>query len=198
MSIDRAPLAFRSSDESIYVRLVAIVVPTSMPLVLAPDAKISLASFSYRAGRAGSGASSTRRLPFQSRGPSVDEGRHRERSHGRGAMIAGRRHCVRAHGLPEDSLLTPAPMDDTSDTDSRPAAFIAAALVLVALPLVILIGVVALALATKAGILPGLGGDIVSGQASWLTVAILIVWVLVAVGVVLKLALRVGRRPVRR
>ena len=88
-------------------------------------------------------------------------------------------------------------MDDTSDSDSGPAAFIAAALVLVALPLVILIGVVALALATKAGILPGFG-DIVSGQASWLTVAILVVWVLVAVVVVLKFALRVGRRPARR
>ena len=88
-------------------------------------------------------------------------------------------------------------MDDTSDTDSGPAAFIAAALVLVALPLVILVGVVALALAARVGILPGLG-DIVSGQPSWLTVAILAVWVLVAVAVVLRFALRVGRRPLRR
>jgi len=84
-------------------------------------------------------------------------------------------------------------MDDTSDTDSGPAAFIAAALVLVALPLVILIGVVALALAARVGILPGLG--VVSGQPSWLTIAILAVWVLVAVAVVLRFALRVGRRP---
>jgi hypothetical protein len=88
-------------------------------------------------------------------------------------------------------------MDGSPDTDSGPEAFIAAALVLVALPLVILIGVVALALATMAGILPGLG-DILSGEASWLTVAVLVVWVLVAVVVVLKFALRVGRRPVRR
>ena len=88
-------------------------------------------------------------------------------------------------------------MDRAPDSDSGPEAFIAAALVLVALPLVILIGVVALALAARVGILPGLG-DVRSGRDSWPSVAMLVVWVLVAVAVVLKFALRVARRPLRR
>jgi len=84
-------------------------------------------------------------------------------------------------------------MDDTSDTDSRASAFIAAALVLVALPLVILIGVVAIALATYAGLVPGLG-DVFSGKAPWLGMTLLAVWVLAAVGGVLVFAVRIARR----
>jgi hypothetical protein len=87
-------------------------------------------------------------------------------------------------------------MDDTSDTDSRPEAFIAAALVLVALPLVILIGVVAIALAIYAGLLSGLG-DVFSGEPSWPAVTLLVLWVLVAVAGVLVFAVRVARRSPR-
>jgi hypothetical protein len=84
-------------------------------------------------------------------------------------------------------------MDNTSDTDSRVAAFMAAALVLFVLPLIVVFGVIALGLATYAGVFSGLG-DVFSGEASWPVWALFVCWVLAAVVGVLAIALRFNRR----
>ena len=89
-------------------------------------------------------------------------------------------------------LLTSAHVDDTSDTDSRASAFVAAALVLVGLPLVILLGGFAIALATYAGLLSA--GDVFAGEASWLAMGLLAAWVVAATAGVLVFAVRIARR----
>jgi hypothetical protein len=86
-------------------------------------------------------------------------------------------------------------MDNTPDTDSRVAAFMAAAMVLLVLPLIVVLGVISLGLATYAGVISGFG-DIFSGEASWPVLALLVVWVLAAVIGVLAIALRLSRRSV--
>jgi hypothetical protein len=84
-------------------------------------------------------------------------------------------------------------MDDTSETDSRVAAFMAAAMVLLVLPLIIVLGVIALGLATYAGVISGFG-DVFNGEASWPVLTLLVVWVIAAVVGVLAIALRFNRR----
>ena len=84
-------------------------------------------------------------------------------------------------------------MDNSSDTDSRVAAFMAAALVLLVLPLIVMFGVIALGLATYAGVFSGFG-DVFSGEASWPVLALFVCWVLAAVVGVLAIALRFNRR----
>jgi hypothetical protein len=88
---------------------------------------------------------------------------------------------------------TGAQMDNTSDADSRVAAFMAAALALLVLPLIVVFGVIALGLTTYAGVTSGFG-DVFSGKASWPVWALFLCWVLASVFGVLAIALRFNRR----
>ncbi len=83
--------------------------------------------------------------------------------------------------------------DDISENESRVRAFMAAAMVLLVLPLIVVMGVIALGLATYAGVVSGFG-DVFSGEPSWPVVTLLVVWVIAAVIGVLAVALRFSRR----
>jgi hypothetical protein len=96
-------------------------------------------------------------------------------------------HCSQAASMANGQ------MDNASETDSRIAAFKAAALVLLVLPLIVALGVIALGLATYAGIVSGLG-DILRGEASWPALILFLAWVLAVVFGVLAFAMRFVRR----
>ena len=84
-------------------------------------------------------------------------------------------------------------MDRSSGTDSRVRAFVAAALVLLVLPLIVMFGVIALGLATYAGIFAGFG-DVFRGDASWPVLALFACWMFAVVVAVVAFALRLSRR----
>jgi hypothetical protein len=83
-------------------------------------------------------------------------------------------------------------MANTSRSEAE-VAFIAAAVVLLALPLLVMFGLAGLALATRFGLMSGLGAGPI-GETDW------IVWVLFAAWVVLMVvgALTVAVRFIRR
>lgn len=75
-------------------------------------------------------------------------------------------------------------MADTSRSEAH-LAFIAAAVVLLALPLLVMFGLVAIALVMRAG---------ASGETDWLIWTLFVVWVVVVVVAVLGFAVRFLRR----
>lgn len=73
-------------------------------------------------------------------------------------------------------------------------AFVAAALVLLVMPLLVVVGLAAFGFAASY-LVPV--DRMIGGEASWVLVSLLAVWVLVAVAIVLLLAARLARRTAR-
>lgn len=78
-------------------------------------------------------------------------------------------------------------MSDTSRSEAQ-VAFIAAGIVLLALPLLVMFGLAAIALVTRAGS---------SGEAAWMAWILFAVWVVLVVAGVLVFAVRFIRRTTR-
>jgi len=75
-------------------------------------------------------------------------------------------------------------MSDTSRSEAQ-VAFIAAGIVLLALPLLVMFGLAAIALVTRAGL---------SGEAAWMAWMLFALWVVLVVAGVLVFAVRFIRR----
>jgi hypothetical protein len=85
-------------------------------------------------------------------------------------------------------------MNNTPETEEdRAWAFVAAALVLLVLPLVVLFGLVALGLTTYAGFLSDLG-ELMTGDTAWFMYGMLAVWIALVVTGIVVIANRVSRR----
>jgi hypothetical protein len=84
-------------------------------------------------------------------------------------------------------------MKNTPEAEDRASAFVAAALVLLVLPLVVLFGFVAFGLTTYAGFLSEID-DLMTGETAWLLYGLLAAWIALVVTGVVVFANRVSRR----
>lgn len=81
-------------------------------------------------------------------------------------------------------------------TSKPQVAFMAAAMVLLVMPLLVMFGLTALGIATQAGIASRVSG-VLNGEAGWAVLTLFVIWVLLVVAAVLALVSRLTRRATR-